>query len=189
MTNRTSAIPAIQAVVVIVESLNNPLRFLFGWFAVTLHFAPPVSVLLAYWCGGAFLMAAKRVLQALLARLAGIAVEHGLAPTLCSQPELLVPGLGEARCIDAERLSDVAQRPVAARENGNRRGCGCAQSRDIGAYDSCPHGCVYCYAVADRDRAVANFRAHDPEADCLAPPERRPAEAAHTVTATDTASH
>jgi 4-hydroxybenzoate polyprenyltransferase len=46
---------------VIVESVNNPLRFLFGWFAVTLHFAPPVSVLLAYWCGGAFLMAAKRV--------------------------------------------------------------------------------------------------------------------------------
>ena len=46
---------------VIVELLNNPLRFLFGWFAVTLHFAPPVSVLLAYRRGGAFLMAAKRV--------------------------------------------------------------------------------------------------------------------------------
>jgi 4-hydroxybenzoate polyprenyltransferase len=46
---------------VIVESVNNPLRFLFGWFALTLHFAPPISVLLAYWCGGAFLMAAKRV--------------------------------------------------------------------------------------------------------------------------------
>jgi 4-hydroxybenzoate polyprenyltransferase len=46
---------------VVVESVNNPLRFLFGWFAVTSHFAPPISVLLAYWCGGAFLMAAKRV--------------------------------------------------------------------------------------------------------------------------------
>jgi 4-hydroxybenzoate polyprenyltransferase len=46
---------------VIVESLNNPLRFLFGWFAVTPFVAPPVSILLAYWCGGAFLMAAKRV--------------------------------------------------------------------------------------------------------------------------------
>jgi 4-hydroxybenzoate polyprenyltransferase len=46
---------------VIVESLNNPLRFLFGWFAVTPHVAPPVSILLAYWFGGAFLMAAKRV--------------------------------------------------------------------------------------------------------------------------------
>ncbi len=123
--------------------------------------------------------------QALLARLAGIAAEHGLAPTLCSQPELLVPGLGEAHCIDAERLSEVAQQPIAARENGNRPGCRCAQSRDIGAYDSCPHGCVYCYAVADRDRAVASFRVHDPEADCLMPPARRPA---HTVAGTAAAS-
>jgi 4-hydroxybenzoate polyprenyltransferase len=46
---------------VIVESLNNPLRFLFGWFAVNPNVAPPVSILLAYWFGGAFLMAAKRV--------------------------------------------------------------------------------------------------------------------------------
>ena len=46
---------------VIFESLNNPLRVLFGWFAVTPLVAPPVSILLAYWFGGAFLMAAKRV--------------------------------------------------------------------------------------------------------------------------------
>ena len=105
--------------------------------------------------------------QALLARLAAIAVEHGIAPTLCSQPELLVPGLGEARCIDAERLSDVAQCAIAARESGNRSGCRCALSRDIGAYDTCPHGCVYCYAVSSKSRAVANFRAHDPAAERL----------------------
>ena len=103
----------------------------------------------------------------LLGRLAAIAVEHGMAPTLCSQPELLGPGLGEARCIDAERLADVAQRPIAAPTAGNRPGCRCALSRDIGAYDTCPHGCVYCYAVADRDRAVTNLRRHDPEAPIL----------------------
>jgi Domain of unknown function (DUF1848) len=103
----------------------------------------------------------------LLARLAAIALDHGIAPTLCSQPELLLPGLDDARCIDAERLGDVAQRPVAAEESGNRPGCRCAMSRDIGAYDTCPHGCVYCYAVADRDRAVANFRDHDPAAAML----------------------
>ena len=44
---------------VIVEFLNNPLRFLFGWFAVVPHVAPPISILLAYWFGGAFLMAAN----------------------------------------------------------------------------------------------------------------------------------
>lgn len=105
--------------------------------------------------------------QHLLRGLAAIARDEGLAPTLCSQPELLGPGLGEARCIDAERLADVAQHPLAAPTGGNRPGCRCAQSRDIGAYDTCPHGCVYCYAVADRDRAVANFKKHDPGAPTL----------------------
>jgi hypothetical protein len=109
----------------------------------------------------------------LLARLAAIAAEHGIAPTLCSQPELLAPGLGEARCIDAGRLADVAQCPIAAPESGNRPGCRCALSRDIGAYDTCPHGCVYCYAVADRDRAVTNFRGHDPDAAMLTPARTR----------------
>ncbi len=103
----------------------------------------------------------------LLSRLAAIALEEGMVPTLCSQPELLVPGIGEARCIDAERLADVAQRPIAARTGGNRPGCRCVLSRDIGAYDTCPHGCVYCYAVADRDRAVANFHRHNPDAPML----------------------
>jgi len=125
--------------------------------------------------------------RALLARLAAIAAEHGIAASLCSQPDLLVPGLAETRCIDAERLSDVAQRPIAARESGNRPGCRCALSRDIGAYDTCPHGCVYCYAVADRDRAVGNLRAHDPEADRLMP-ARKGAMRAYASTGAPTAS-
>jgi hypothetical protein len=107
--------------------------------------------------------------RALLCRLADIAVDAGISASLCSQPELLGPGIGEARCIDAERLSDVAQQPIAAREAGNRPGCRCALSRDIGAYDTCPHGCAYCYAVSDRDRAVANFRRHDPISLSLSP--------------------
>ncbi len=101
--------------------------------------------------------------QALLAELAVIAREQGLKPTLCAQPDLLSPGLEPARCIDAERLSDIAGRPIAARAKGNRPGCLCAESRDIGAYDSCPHGCVYCYAVRRPELAKRNFQAHDPE--------------------------
>jgi hypothetical protein len=45
---------------VLAESVNNPLRFLVGWFAVAPKFLPPSSVLLAYWMGGAFLMGIKR---------------------------------------------------------------------------------------------------------------------------------
>jgi Domain of unknown function (DUF1848) len=105
--------------------------------------------------------------RALLAELAAQAHAHGMTPTLCSQPELAAAGLGEARCIDADRLADVGQRPLRVATAGNRPGCRCALSRDIGAYDSCPHGCVYCYAVGDRDRAAENFRRHDPAAVML----------------------
>ena len=109
--------------------------------------------------------------RALLAELAAIARDLGIKPTLCAQPALLSPGLEPARCIDAERLSDIAGRSIAARAKGNRPGCLCAESRDIGAYDSCPHGCVYCYAVRRPDLAKRNHRSHDPESPFLVAPK------------------
>lgn len=108
--------------------------------------------------------------RALLADLAEIAAQEGMSLTLCTQPELVdASGVSAARCVDAGRLSDVAGRPLAAREKGNRPGCLCAESRDIGDYDSCPHGCVYCYAVVDRAAAQRRFARHDPTGEFLVP--------------------
>lgn len=45
---------------VVSESINNPLRLTIGWVMVDPSTLPPSSVILAYWFGGAFLMAAKR---------------------------------------------------------------------------------------------------------------------------------
>src|ERR1019366_4482751 len=56
----------------------------------------------------------------------------------------------EARCIDTARLSAVGGAPVRAAQKGNRPECACFEARDIGEYDTCPHGCVYCYAVRNR---------------------------------------
>lgn len=53
------------------------------------------------------------------------------------------------------------------RHKGMRQGCHCIESRDIGAYDSCPNGCLYCYANRTPQKARANFRLHDPASPLL----------------------
>lgn len=111
--------------------------------------------------------------QELLRRLAHIAVVHGLRPTLCAQDHLLVDPLRPTACVDAERLADVAGTPLSVVRKPHRKECGCWQSRDIGAYDTCPHGCVYCYAVSNRERAKQRFQAHDPEGEFLFPVEQK----------------
>ena len=109
--------------------------------------------------------------RSMTSQLAEIVGRHGMKLTLCSQPEFVSGEAGESRCIDAARLSRVAGYPIAARQKGNRPGCACFESRDIGDYDSCPHGCVYCYAVRNRSLARKHFAAHDPDSEFLIAPE------------------
>lgn len=105
--------------------------------------------------------------RTLLQKLAGIAATHGLKASLCAQPDLLGGGLSPARCIDAVRLADIGGRLFKAREKGNRPGCLCAESRDIGGYDTCPHGCAYCYATRNRDAAKRYYQGHDDDVESL----------------------
>ena len=105
--------------------------------------------------------------RSLTARLAAIAADAGLAPKVCAQPELLAGKAEAARCVDSERLSDIAGRPIEARSKGNRPGCACHESRDIGAYDACAQGCAYCYAVSRQTKAKARLRLHDPATEKL----------------------
>lgn len=113
--------------------------------------------------------------RALATDLAALAAARGMRLTVCSQEAYTVPGTAPAACVDARRLEDVAAgwglaHRIAAKVKGNRPGCACHESRDIGAYDSCPHGCVYCYAVASREAAKRRHQAHDPEGEFLIAP-------------------
>ena len=108
----------------------------------------------------------------LIGELASCARARGMQLTVCSQARYLKPGIEPARCIDAVRMADVAGRPVRARQKGNRPECACYESRDIGAYDTCPHGCVYCYAVRTRALARRRYREHDSAGEFLyGPPQ------------------
>jgi hypothetical protein len=106
----------------------------------------------------------------LTAELAAIAAENGMRLSLCAQPEYGGANVGEARCVDADRLADIAHASIVAKINGNRPNCLCYACRDIGEYDTCPHGCVYCYAVRNHADAAQRHRDHDPDAEFLFPP-------------------
>ena len=54
---RSKELPYVD---VLTESINNPLRLLLGWFAISHNDMPPLSIGLSYWMAGAFFMASKR---------------------------------------------------------------------------------------------------------------------------------
>lgn len=114
----------------------------------------------------------------LVSELSDVAASFGIRLSVCSQRDYLVPNAADARCIDANRIHDVARRPFHAALKGNREECGCFSSRDIGEYDTCPHGCVYCYAVRNRDLALRRHAEHDPKSTFLFQPS-------HVVDAND----
>lgn len=88
------------------------------------------------------------LMRALASQIARIARANGMTPVACAEPVNLSDcGILPARCVDADRLSRIGGVPVkAAKDPTQRSVCGCAVSTDIGAYNSCPHGCLYCYA-------------------------------------------
>jgi hypothetical protein len=97
-------------------------------------------------------------------KLAEIAGERGIALEWCA-PEDDISGTGilPGKCVDGGLIESLGGTALPRKKDpGQRKNCGCAKSADIGAYDSCAHGCLYCYATADPARAAANLASHDP---------------------------
>lgn len=53
------------------------------------------------------------------------------------------------------------------KHKGLREGCHCIESRDIGAYDTCLNGCKYCYANKSPQKAINNFKYHNPDSPII----------------------
>jgi hypothetical protein len=107
--------------------------------------------------------------------LAGIASDHRIVLSSCSHDHLVRAPIAKARCIARDVLATVVNTPERARAIAglkaapSRKGCGCIQSRDIGAYDTCGHGCVYCYANRNPAEARNASKLVSPAAACLDP--------------------
>lgn len=53
------------------------------------------------------------------------------------------------------------------KHKGMRKNCNCIETRDIGWYNTCPNGCKYCYANATPQKALENFKLHNPNSPIL----------------------
>ena len=107
--------------------------------------------------------------RALAQRLAEIAAGFGIEVGGCGDPALDEAGLAGEGCIDAAHVEQVAG-VVAARGRGSRRqgACRCAPSVDVGSYDTCANGCVYCYANPGANGGAPwRLSRYDPEAPML----------------------
>jgi hypothetical protein len=100
-------------------------------------------------------------------KLAGIGERFGIRLLACCEDSLIGERIGKARCVDPDLIDRIAPSDLALPLRPSREECGCAASRDIGAYDTCPHGCVYCYANASPEVALRRYRECDPEMPVL----------------------
>ena len=91
---------------------------------------------------------APGALAEVLGDLAAIAKSLGLPIGACAEPfDLSSLGIEARSCIDGAELASLfGFDPPSGRDRGQRPGCGCSPSVDIGEYGLCPAACVYCYA-------------------------------------------
>lgn len=98
-----------------------------------------------------------------------IAEVHKLELASCSETiNLSLYDIGHAACIDSIMIENIIGYPIRSKKDANQRpACACAESIDIGAYDCCSHGCIYCYATTSEKTVEKNILLHDPDSPIL----------------------
>ena len=104
----------------------------------------------------------------LVNKLADIALKSGIQLFSCCNDYLLSHKIKKARCIDANLLHELFGIDISSfNVSPSRKECGCYKSIDLGVYDTCLHGCIYCYANNQEARIKNNYELHDPDYPAL----------------------
>lgn len=107
--------------------------------------------------------------EELVAAFADIAQQNDLCIHLCCEnQELARPGVDTAGCLSPHVLEQAIGAPLhVPAHKPARPECVCLLGADIGAYNTCNHGCRYCYANYDQSSVCRNMARHDPTSPLL----------------------
>ena len=84
---RTKDVPYLD---VLTEAVNNPLRMLIGWYAVSALLVPPGTLVLSYWFVGCYFMAIKRLSEIRELGVSGELQRYRKSVAWFSEPSMLV---------------------------------------------------------------------------------------------------
>lgn len=102
--------------------------------------------------------------EELATKMAAIANRYGFSIQTCAEKIALeTVGIKHGKCIDDALIEELlGVKLIVGKDPNQRKECGCVQSIDIGEYNTCAHGCKYCYANFKDGVVVRNRLAHDP---------------------------
>lgn len=108
-------------------------------------------------------------LLAFARQLSDIARRNGMEIGSCAEKiDLESCGIRHNCCIDKKFIASIIGCQLNVGKDRNQRTeCGCVESIDIGVYDSCQNGCVYCYANRGQDAVACNCRKYNPASPLL----------------------
>lgn len=93
----------------------------------------------------------------------GCAAQNGMRIYLCCEDAGLAgKNVDAGGCLSQQVLeSALGLKLRVPRKKPARSECACLLGADIGAYNTCAHGCKYCYANYDRAQVLRNLSKHD----------------------------
>ncbi len=105
----------------------------------------------------------KTEIEKLAKGLSEIAGKYKLPLYTCAEKiNLSKYGIQKGSCVDKDKIHRLIGYKVdLKKDTGQRKECGCIESIDIGVYDTCTHGCKYCYATSSFSNAERKREHHD----------------------------
>jgi len=94
--------------------------------------------------------------------LAEIAVKYGMEIFSCCEDLPEECGIQPGACIDEALLAAMGVDAMLPKDKGQRKNCLCRISTDLGAYNTCRHNCLYCYANGSPKAVERRISCHDP---------------------------
>ncbi len=107
--------------------------------------------------------------QELMQKFSEIASSVGIYIDTCAEDiDLSQFEISHACCIDKNRFERIGGFDLNVEKDKNQRTeCGCVASIDIGSYNTCKNGCLYCYANYSQKIVCLNSSIHDPHSPIL----------------------